>query len=433
MPRFLILLLYNLLYPPALLLMAPGALRKMKARGGKVVRSPAALRILQRGGKARNRRAAVAGPRVVDARRERRRSRGCGEAHPRTRAARWRARHRALHDHAHGFCGGAQARGGTAGPRAPDLQSARSLVHRAPLSELDQAGAPGAGRGRSVAEPRLRRAPSRHRSFPGQRPALTQVGAPLRSGAAAGASGVFHAVACLRAGAGGHRALGEARCRARSHHPLRAASNTTRPGRASRWNRSGSLESCWKKPAGARTIPSCLAASTHAGEETGIAKVFMQSPISDLPSSVSSSSRVTPSAPQKSKRNSVDAGLTVARRSTLGVQHPASGIVSPDVLLVDATGELRAWQHHATAVVVGKSFLGTGGQNPAEAITAGKPVFFGPHMENFAPLVRQLLASRRRGAGGGFRGTGAEAGARLAGSRRSGAPCGSRRAGPACA
>ncbi len=63
------------------------------------------------------------------------------------------------------------------------------------------------------------------------------------------------------------------------------------------------------------------------------------------------------------------------------------------MLLVDATGELRAWQHHATVVVVGKSFIGIGGQNPAEAVMAGKPVLFGPHMENFAPLVRLLLAS----------------------------------------
>ncbi len=37
MARFLILLLYNLLYPPVMLLMAPAALRKMRARGGKVV------------------------------------------------------------------------------------------------------------------------------------------------------------------------------------------------------------------------------------------------------------------------------------------------------------------------------------------------------------------------------------------------------------
>jgi CubicO group peptidase (beta-lactamase class C family) len=32
-----------------------------------------------------------------------------------------------------------------------------------------------------------------------------------------------------------------------------------------------------------------------------------------------------------------------------------------------------------------------GGQNPAEAVFAGKPVLFGPHMENFSPLLDLLL------------------------------------------
>ncbi len=61
-------------------------------------------------------------------------------------------------------------------------------------------------------------------------------------------------------------------------------------------------------------------------------------------------------------------------------------------LLIDTTGELRAWQALATVVVVGKSFLATGGQNPAEAVMARKPVLFGPHMENFQALIDLLLA-----------------------------------------
>lgn len=65
-------------------------------------------------------------------------------------------------------------------------------------------------------------------------------------------------------------------------------------------------------------------------------------------------------------------------------------------LLIDTTGELRAWQELATVVVVGKSFLATGGQNPVEAVMARKPVLFGPHMENFQALIELLLA--RQGA-----------------------------------
>ena len=50
---------------------------------------------------------------------------------------------------------------------------------------------------------------------------------------------------------------------------------------------------------------------------------------------------------------------------------------------------MRTWS------IIGKSFLSTGGQNPCEAIIAGKPVIFGPHMENFQPLARRLIATRR--------------------------------------
>ena len=62
------------------------------------------------------------------------------------------------------------------------------------------------------------------------------------------------------------------------------------------------------------------------------------------------------------------------------------------LLVVDSTGELRDWTAHADVVVIGKSFLTTGGQNPAEAILARKPLVCGPHMENFEPLASRLVA-----------------------------------------
>ena len=55
---------------------------------------------------------------------------------------------------------------------------------------------------------------------------------------------------------------------------------------------------------------------------------------------------------------------------------------------------LRAWLELSTVVIMGKSFLAEGGQNPAEAVMAGKPVVFGPHMENFGPLVDLLLHAK---------------------------------------
>jgi 3-deoxy-D-manno-octulosonic-acid transferase len=82
-------------------------------------------------------------------------------------------------------------------------------------------------------------------------------------------------------------------------------------------------------------------------------------------------------------------GLRIVRRSAL-----PSGIAPADVLLIDATGELRDWYALATLAFVGKSLPGVaevGGQNPAEPAVLGKPVIFGPHMENFAAVVALLL------------------------------------------
>lgn len=135
-----------------------------------------------------------------------------------------------------------------------------------------------------------------------------------------------------------------------------------------------------------------LAASTHPGEEAALAKAWQQVRL-DNPS--------TPLAlwiaPRHVERAEgivaelVQLGLRPRRRSTLTAS-TATQAFDPDApLIIDTTGELQAWQHLCDWVVIGKSFLATGGQNPAEAALARKPVLFGPHMENFEPLVKLLL------------------------------------------
>jgi 3-deoxy-D-manno-octulosonic-acid transferase len=63
-----------------------------------------------------------------------------------------------------------------------------------------------------------------------------------------------------------------------------------------------------------------------------------------------------------------------------------------DCVLLDRTGELQRWYTIATVVFIGKSLTAHGGQNPVEPILAGKPVIFGPHMENFATLSKTLVS-----------------------------------------
>jgi len=131
--------------------------------------------------------------------------------------------------------------------------------------------------------------------------------------------------------------------------------------------------------------PILLAASTHNGEELELARVFQQLHTKHprlalliVPRHVERAAEILAELRQ--------IGLQPALRSD-----SSSRVDSAPVLLIDTTGELAAWQHLATLVVIGKSFLATGGQNPAEAVFAGKAVLFGPHMENFTPLVDLLL------------------------------------------
>jgi len=135
--------------------------------------------------------------------------------------------------------------------------------------------------------------------------------------------------------------------------------------------------------------PILLLASTHKGEEVLLSEVALS-----LHKTIPSLALLI--APRHVERadeiiTALQAlGVTAKRRSAISVGNAGTSSGLP-TLLIDTTGELRAWQCLASAVVIGKSFLATGGQNPAEAVVAGKPVLFGPHMENFEALVELLL------------------------------------------
>ena len=63
-----------------------------------------------------------------------------------------------------------------------------------------------------------------------------------------------------------------------------------------------------------------------------------------------------------------------------------------DCLLVNTTGELKFFYEPATVVFIGKSLLSVGGQNPIEPAALGKPVVFGPNMQNFKDITRLFLS-----------------------------------------
>jgi 3-deoxy-D-manno-octulosonic-acid transferase len=125
--------------------------------------------------------------------------------------------------------------------------------------------------------------------------------------------------------------------------------------------------------------------STHAGEEKILGEVFraLRRDFVDLLLVVAP--RHTERTVQI-QRELTEMDFQIALRS-----QPAAIDPFLNCLLIDTTGELRDWYGVATLVFIGKSLLASGGQNPAEAILAGKPVVFGPHMENFAALAKSLV------------------------------------------
>jgi 3-deoxy-D-manno-octulosonic-acid transferase len=122
--------------------------------------------------------------------------------------------------------------------------------------------------------------------------------------------------------------------------------------------------------------------STHEGEESGLLRIFavLQREHPDLrlliaPRYIERAQRVLGLARSL--------GLRARLRSEPGGPEP--------VIVLDTIGELvRAYQL-ATVVFVGGSFGRRGGQNILEPAACGKPVLFGPRMENFQDSVQVLV------------------------------------------
>ena len=81
-------------------------------------------------------------------------------------------------------------------------------------------------------------------------------------------------------------------------------------------------------------------------------------------------------------------GFRVVRRSEL----PVDSEPRADVVILDSIGELAHLLQIATVVFVGGSLVDQGGHNILEPAVHGKPVVFGPHMDNFAEIASAFLS-----------------------------------------
>lgn len=126
-----------------------------------------------------------------------------------------------------------------------------------------------------------------------------------------------------------------------------------------------------------------IAGSTHEGEEELLLDVYLRlvKEAPDLRLVI---------APRYVDRAARIVALAESRGLTAGLRSAGNPRGAP-VVVLDSIGELARAYRLATLVFVGGSFTSRGGQNILEPAAQGKPVLFGPHMENFKDSVQVLV------------------------------------------
>jgi 3-deoxy-D-manno-octulosonic-acid transferase len=135
-------------------------------------------------------------------------------------------------------------------------------------------------------------------------------------------------------------------------------------------------------PLGTRAL---IAGSTHEGEEELLLGVYRKL----LPAHPDLKLVLAPRYIDRAGRVAAlaeAAGFRVGRRSA-----GAAATRGAPVVVLDTIGELSRAYRLATLVFVGGSFTSRGGQNILEPAAQGKPVLFGPNMDNFSDSVQVLL------------------------------------------
>jgi 3-deoxy-D-manno-octulosonic-acid transferase len=132
--------------------------------------------------------------------------------------------------------------------------------------------------------------------------------------------------------------------------------------------------------------PVIIAASTLKGEEQHVLDAFQR-----IRATMTGALLIiAPRKPERfddAERLARRAGWKVARRSELRVDAEPRH----DVVILDTIGELAQLYQVATAVFVGGSLVDAGGHNILEPAVFGKPIVFGPYMQNFGEIAQTFL------------------------------------------
>ena len=131
-----------------------------------------------------------------------------------------------------------------------------------------------------------------------------------------------------------------------------------------------------------------VAGSTFRGEEAAVLRAFARVK-STMPGALVVLAPRQPERFGEVERLARDAGFVTIRRSEL----PIDAEPRADVVVLDSIGELAQLYQLATAVFVGGSLVDQGGHNILEPAIFGKPVVFGPNMQNFKEIADTFLAN----------------------------------------
>jgi 3-deoxy-D-manno-octulosonic-acid transferase len=134
--------------------------------------------------------------------------------------------------------------------------------------------------------------------------------------------------------------------------------------------------------------PVIIAGSTLKGEEEPILDAFRRIR-SSRPDALLIIAPRKPERFDEVERLARSGGWNVARRSELRVDSEPRH----DVIVLDTIGELAQLFQVATVVFIGGSLVDAGGHNILEPAVFGKPIVFGPYMQNFAEIAAAFLAN----------------------------------------
>jgi 3-deoxy-D-manno-octulosonic-acid transferase len=131
-----------------------------------------------------------------------------------------------------------------------------------------------------------------------------------------------------------------------------------------------------------------VAGSTMRGEDEPVIRAFKRlTAVTTRPLLV-----IAPRHPERVadvERLAIQAGFETVRRSEL----PVDAEPRAEVVILNTIGELAQLYQIATVVFVGGSLIDSGGHNILEPAIFGKPIVFGPYMQNFAEIADAFLTN----------------------------------------